>query len=936
MTMKTIFNFIVAAMLGMSVLWLTGCPTTSSDPDPEVGPRGFGETPTTDIAPYDPVINGSALYCNGSLQQVSAGFTLTPPAAPDPDDPDSDATGIPRWNISKTPEEPNIGNNVKRLAIAVEPAMSDGSLYSSLPEDDPNAWTSRDDLVHPMVVSYAGQVIGNYSLGEGSADIGDPDNIDDIFVALSLDNGKTWKDLKVSESAWISEASETIRSSIKVSWDTDHDGTRETIDYPAHSHKPTMTVQKIVADADNDGVNEEHHYILVAWLDKYCPSGDPFSLDDAEDVVYQDYFKVKGNQGSIDYDLPCDNPLADPDSLDYDCAPNGQAVYEVPFSCVWTARGEFLQETDDEGNPVLNEDGDPLYGIEWRKAQQLTSGTRDANKIWLAPSEAGFAMAWQEDPEGLRSGKGAGPGVGWSGATTNHGADIWFTKINAADFGAVVTIEDDPDVNVDGKPQPLNNFDYPVRITDNEKCNGDGDTKLYCAHICDGAESTDCVTEYVDMLSYSTLEEGEYYSVLDGDTGASRPAMQILKTDMEELVVVLGYEETKGLAETEPGVPDQGDVDPDDTIEDEGKSVYFESFVFPTEPVMDLPLDGDDTVPTFRVPVVSAGYIVNQLVPEVTVTENDDGTSTVAETGEMIYENARRLVIMTHVDNCEADAEGAENTFGFMYKQGIYTRGGPSDMYIRLNSGFTYTDVNDEPLFADALNVSSHEVVLDDDGKYTDAVTWDVSYMTEHQSYTILEDNTFSPRGWLRGIDVFTAFEYTPNWDESSHGSVPNKFHFNATTDGTWVNGPIIISKVSGSQTSTLDPRIKVAPKGKLTEGIVSDLGNPDAIFMVYGTYDMDTGEEEDLFYTWSTDRGVTWDVLVDEDGLERNRKLAARSEIQEKEAQIIASPDGSMLWTVWNQESHEEPAESDPPEHFLGLDSWVGRVDYEVTDEVQ
>jgi len=926
MTMKTIFNFIAASILGMSVLWLTGCPTSS---DPEVyaedDSSSFGETPTADIPPYDPVINGSDLYCTGSLQQVSAGFTLTPPAAPDPDDPDSDATGITRWNISKTPEEPNIGNSVKRLALAVSPMTSGGDSYQASDPNVANYWESRDEKVHPMVVSYSGQVIGDYSLGEGSADIGDPDNVDDIFVALSLDNGKTWKDRQISDSA--------IRSSIKVSWDTDHDGNRETIDYPGHSHKSTMAVQKIV---DADAV--EHHYLLVAWLDKYCPSGDPFGLDD-DDVVYQDYFKVNGNQGSIDYDLACDTSVDDPEAIDYNCAPNGQAVYEVPFSCIWTARGEFLQETDDEGNPVVNDIGDPVYTIEWRNPAQLTSGTRDANKIWLAASEAGFAKAWQEDPEGLRAGKGAGPGVGWSGATTNHGADIWFTKINAADFGAVATIEDDPDINVDGKPVALTNFDYPVRITDNEKCNGDDDTKLYCAHICDGADSTDCVTEYVDMLSYSTKEEEVYYSVLDGDTGASRPAMQVLKTDMEELVVVLGYEETKGLAETEPGVPDQGDVDPEDTIEDEGKSVYFESFVFPTEPVMDLPLADVDSVPTFRVPVVSAGYIVNQLVPEVIVTENDDGTSTVTETGEWIYENARRLVIMTHVDNCEADSENAEYNFGFMYKQGIYTRGGPSDMYIRLNSGFNYLDDNNEPLFADALNVSSHEVVLDADENYTDDIIWEPEYMTTHQSTTILEDNTFSPRGWLRGIDVFTAFEYTPNWDESDHGCVPNKFHFNATTDGAWVNGPMVISKVRGPCISTLDPRIKPAPKGKDTVGIVSDLSNPDVIHMVYGTYDMNSGEELDLFYTWSTDRGVTWDVILQDDAdpeSEANRKLAARDVIQEKEAQIIASPDGSMLWTVWNQESHEEPDANDPPDHFLGLDSWVGRVDYEVTDEVQ
>ena len=626
MTMKTILNFIAAMALGSSVLWLSGC-FTSSDTEKYVTSTGFGETPTSDILPHDPAVNGSALFCDSAPVYLEGDDDLQAPAVPDPENPDDEVTGIPRWNISKTPDEPNIGNNVKRLSIAVKPMTPGGDTYDPAadPEDPLYIYLGDDTQVHPIVVSYSGQVIGDYSLGEGSADIGDPDNIDEIFVAWSLDNGKTWKDIQVSDSA--------DKSSIKVDWDISNppDGVAENdaVDYPGHSHKSTLAVQTY---KDTDDV--VHHYILVSWLDKYCPSGDPFGLDDdpdADGTIYQDYFKVNGNQGSIDYDLPC--TVTDPESLEYNCAPNGQAVYEVPFSCVWSARGEFLQDTDAEtGDPVVNDTGDPVYTIVWHKPLQLTTGTRDANKIWLAASELGIAKAWQEDPEGLRAGKGMGPGSGWSGATTNHGADIWFTKINMEDFGAVVeedvvVVAADEPVDDTTKPKSLNNFDYPVRVTDNEKCNGGLDTKPYCSHICEGdtTDSLDCVTEYIDMLSLSDLsDEGVYYSVLDGDTGASRPAMQILKTDLEELVVVLGYEETKGLAITDPGVPspDMGVVDPEDTIADEGKSIYFESFRFPTEPVMDLPLAEDDSVPTFRAPVISAGFIVNQLVPEV----QDTGT----------------------------------------------------------------------------------------------------------------------------------------------------------------------------------------------------------------------------------------------------------------------------------------------------------------------
>ena len=876
MTMKTTFNFIAAVALGMSVTWLSGCFESSDPVAQDTTPTG----PTTSIQPADIVIDGGALACTAVSPTVPEGFTSVPPV----NDPDDDVSGTV-WNISDTPNHPNISNTPKRLAITVPPTLPTG--------ETPVDWTGEAE-VHPLLVSYQEQVMGDYELGDGSADIGDPDNIDEIFVSMSLDNGKSWKKYQVSDSA--------DKSSINVSWDTSDppDGIPENnVAYPGHSHKPTMAVQ---------GNN-----IAVAWLDKYCPSGDPLDLvDDEGNIVMEDYFHIKGNQGSINYDLPC--TISDPLDADFNCAPNGKAVYEVPFSCVWTARGEFVESTDDLGNTV--------YEIVWRKPQQLTSGMRDANKIAIAAAAPGFAYVWQEDPEGLRSGKGAGPGVGWSGATTNHGADIWFTKINMADYLLVV------DDQVETKWEPLVNYDYPVRITDNEKCNGDTDTKLYCQAYCSG---DDCVTNDIDMLSYSTKEDGPYNATLDGDTGASRPAMKILQTDavddngdpVDEFVVILGYEETKGLAETIPGDPnqDQGDLDPTDTIDDEGKSVYFESFLFPEVSVLEAAAAG-------ALPVVSAGNIVNILVPEVQVTENDDGTASVSETGEMVYENARRLVIMSQVDPCEA-GEG-DYTFGFLYKQGIYTRGGPSDMFIRMNAGFTY----DTFVSADGvLNVSSHEVGVDEEGKFTDEITWDESMMQD-QSYTILEDNTFSPRGWLRGSDIITGFEYTPNWDMSESGCVPNNFHINRYVDGVWY-GPQNISNVQGPCISTLDPRFHPTPKGK-DSGLDSDRSARDTIVMVYGTFDMATGEELDLFYTRSTDMGATWELVVRQsDGALVNDKLVARDGVQEKEAQVLVSPDGTMLYTVWNQEydPHEHP-DVTVPERFLGLDSWLGRVDYVVTSE--
>ena len=106
-----------------------------------------------------------------------------------------------------------------------------------------------------------------------------------------------------------------------------------------------------------------------------------------------------------------------------------------------------------------------------------------------------------------------GPGEGWSGATTNHGSDIWYTYIDMDKFAEVNTSVES------NKSVPLYNFADPVRITDNARCSDTNESKQYCADpaICQAtvvAESTSdkdngkggevCVTGDVDALGVIT------------------------------------------------------------------------------------------------------------------------------------------------------------------------------------------------------------------------------------------------------------------------------------------------------------------------------------------------------------------------------------------------------------------------------------------------
>ncbi len=802
---------------------------------------GGGDSTTSTTASFtpetkDPTVLGTDLFCSGVIEVTSSVAD------------DFNASQVIAYNVSATdPSDParlnpNAANTLVRMGIVTIPSTSASGEVNATAEK-----------VHPLLISYAEQVVGSYELGDGSADIGDPYHWDDIFVSLSRDDGKTWKKYNISDN--ISKLANE-RSSIDVAWDLDGDHVLETgekVAYPPHAHKPTMNVS---------GNN-----ILVAWHSKYCPTGNPLGLtmDDTNTSYPTDYFKINGDQGSVLY-------TADDGSVMI--APNGKYVYEVPFSCIWTARGIFNE--DNATNPIT-----------WMKPQQLTSGTRDANKITIAEavpgagSPAGFAISWQEDPEGLRSGGGEGPGDGWSGATTNHGADIWYSMITMGDF----VLND----GVGTRPSPSNTFSYPVRITDNEACKADGtETKLYCEAFKNNPIVTVDEKQYyttgdVDMLTDTRM-------VLNGDTGASRPVIKLLRTNAtDEYVVVLGYEETKGMSENKT---------PETNIELEGKSVYFETFPF--KKIVAPTTEAEFKTLITSLPMVSSGNIINVKAPEVVV--NDDNTTT--PTGDMIYENARRLTFIPQVDPCVP----GKYTYGWLYKQGIFTQGGSSDMYVRFNDNF-------DAILTDPKNVSA------------DADDNTIDHLNDN-SYVNVAENSFSPRGFMRGDDIYIGFEYTPDYHPDS-GYSPNNFYIRRYTGGAWQPAQNI-SKVDGNNLSTLDPRFVTTPSGKFsTTALESDKSNPDVLYMAYGTFDTSTGIEQDLYYTRSTDKGVTWET-VGTSGVTPNANLAIKQDIEEKEVQSLATPDGTRLFNAWLQESAALPS-TNTDNHFLGLDTWFGVVNYNI-----
>lgn len=90
---------------------------------------------------------------------------------------------------------------------------------------------------------------------------------------------------------------------------------------------------------------------------------------------------------------------------------------EVPYRCLYAARLTIV-----EG------------GVNVVAVEQLTDASRDvANQVARATG-AGFALAWQEDPQGLQLGEARGEGDGGSGARVSRGTDIWYTWIPGSRF----------------------------------------------------------------------------------------------------------------------------------------------------------------------------------------------------------------------------------------------------------------------------------------------------------------------------------------------------------------------------------------------------------------------------------------------------------------------------------------------------------------------
>jgi hypothetical protein len=575
----------------------------------------------------------------------------------------------------------------------------------------------------------------------------------DMYAALSLDDGDTWKKTNLSRSADKSSISITVPKNKKKT---------TKVPYPGDVFRNFTTVSG--------------NKVLAVWASRYCNSGNAnYAM---EQLAIDDIFAA-GNDGIVDLshigeagdcdDMRLDDPTVDTEYLEtlvncpyfadawgvagsqgiQDFADEGYpTVGQVPYACMWTARGT-LETVDADGK--YDADGE-YYGIIWRQAERLTSGRRDVHRMEAACLKgAGCVVTWQEDPDGLRPGKGEGPGEGWSGAIAHHQTDIWYSYIDWDNFDLVwngdnqpvITTLDNASYIEDGIPKIGVPMSIPVRLTDNAMCT-DPDAlegNPYCYMDFDGSGEMDfCAddVEYVtdtpegpdQTLIMCVAEDGR---LMRGNTASTRTRTNLRGYDSDADPtagtdsgwVILAYEESKGLGEEDDDDPDKIDM---------GKNIWYHTFdMFNPELVsqgmilnqpaiyVDELLDDSDFI----------GYSLEEPegIEASDYTGYDDLTGkdvsfrtivpdpiySVAGLESTLYqmEIARRYSQITQ----PASKAGDSGTVALaMYKQGIVRQGGPADVFARrfvipdvfdagVDNPFDYANmVCDSRLFEDGLN----------------------------------------------------------------------------------------------------------------------------------------------------------------------------------------------------------------------------------------
>jgi hypothetical protein len=273
-------------------------------------------------------------------------------------------------------------------------------------------------------------------------------------------------------------------------------------------------------------------------------------------------------------------------------------------------------------------------------------------------------------------------------------------------------------------------------------------------------------------------------------------------------------------------------------------------------------------------------------------------------------ENARRVRFLTQ--------DTGTTKLVFLYKQGEFTTGGPSDIFVRratnslitpaslsppvdvanctssINGGGNpLVDLINQP---PALNFSGSDVLKGGTGTAPGA-----------GSGANPIENSLAHRGQMRGNTILIGYSYTPDLYRFTFldNVDPYNFFIRRSTDGgaTWGDAVNLTPEITGpSRLSVREPRIVGTP-GTVASGLPEDVQNPSVIWVAYGLQTnvrepLFTPQNVDIYAMASLDEGLTWTP---------SKALSAGDvssgfpdEVADEETQLKVRPDGLQAHIVW------------------------------------
>jgi len=268
--------------------------------------------------------------------------------------------------------------------------------------------------------------------------------------------------------------------------------------------------------------------------------------------------------------------------------------------------------------------------------------------------------------------------------------------------------------------------------------------------------------------------------------------------------------------------------------------------------------------------------------------------------------NGRRVRLMTQSPT-DAGAGGIQIVI--LWKEGLFTMGGPSDIMVRRGMGGVQPANLVPAVDTAACAAPDYATAI----ALTSARAENISSQTPVATTTNLIDDTelnaienaLAHRGVLRGRDLWIGYNYTSDLLQLPVQLDNYNFwirKFNVDT-GSWDN-PRNVTNITNKGINVREPRMFGTPKtnGALCPTDPTFCQNREVIYLAWGTQ-TNSPDPEDLgeYITVSLDSAATFETAVK---LSLAQGVLWGDDESASEAQVATCPDGSRFYAVWNQKN--------------------------------